>query len=892
MKYKKILLIVIVYLLLCTLDVFAKDVQVFFITEGGSTNTNGFKIIDDYVNRTDGTYCATYKSNGTIKTLNSINGASFSIYKNGTNLVSGREWYTYNYSNNKLYYFNQNNSYNIDEVLQKLSMRGDPYPVISLFAHWKGDGLDDGIDIGGTSKNTGKTKDKELNKTIKIKSISISGSSRITKGKSTTLKVTIKPSNAKKETITWSSSNKKIASVNNSGKVTGISKGTVTITAKTSSGKKSTFKVTIVEEVIHKVKISFNMNGGRLESNHAKTLSSLESNVIRVKDNSKIVQTIAYGSKTTSAGLPNYNNPDYLNVGRVGYIAKKGAEWNTKPDGSGKSYNHNKVYKASDFCNAKSSDCNVTLYVNWEKKKNNVYIKYNMNGGRLAKNHSKSISAGENKVLCSGKEECQKIEYGKSIPSGSLLDYNYSWGLNILREGYYVISGIEWNTKPDGSGKSYNQKKIYKSSDFCNAKDKDCSVTLYVNWKAKPLKTNFEISYYHGIRAQQLNDYQLNLIKNAGFTLIPINASNGSNLTLKEYHQEMDKAIRRLNSVGIKALVREKGVYVNDNNYKQNDDYWNKKIIPMVDFYSRYRNVIAYDIKDEPHAKDFNRLGKINKTIMNYDSNRYAYINLLPNYAGNSQLGFSSYDKYINNFISTVNPKVLSVDHYTCFSKNGSVSDHKNSYYSNLNKLRVSSKKNNSLPMMILLLTEHGTFKYLTANDLAFEVNTALAFGMKRVSYFTYSLWYDHYKAKNAMMDSNNNPTPHYYDIKATNQWLYPLGKQLYSKNVSKIYGFNEVSELTKYNNSISFLGKITGKNAGILSLFNDNSFMLVNTELSNKTTVFRFPSINLNTLKWFNTNSSSWESITKSFSFNHFYVNTSNNTITIDQGYSILLKK
>ena len=881
---KKVIKVFIVILILSVWQVSAKEVQVFFIAEGGSTNTSGFKIIDDYVQKSDGTYCATYQFNGTIKKLNTINGSSFSIYKNGTDLVSGREWYSYNYDNNKLYYFNNNKSYNVSDILEKLGMKNDYYPVISLFAHWNGDGVDGGIDMGGTSSNSSTN-------TAKVKSISISGSSRITKGKSTTLKVTYKPSNVKKETITWSSSNNKIASVS-AGKVTGISKGTVTITAKTSSGKKSTFKVTIVEEVVHKVKISFDMNGGKLSSTHAETLSSSGSNVIRVKENSKIVQTVAYGSKTSSSGLPNYNNPNFLNVERVGYSAKKGAEWNTKPDGSGKSYSDKKVYKASDFCDASKKDCEITLYVNWEKKKSSVYIKFNMNGGRLVKYHGKNTSLSGDKVLCYGKEECQQIEYGKSITSGGLFDYNNNWGVNILREGYYVISGREWNTKPDGSGKSYNQKKIYKSSDFCNAKDKDCSVTLYVNWKAIPLKTNFEISYYHGIRAQQLNDYQLNLIKNAGFTLIPINASNGSNLTLKEYHQEMDKAIRRLNSVGIKVLVREKGVYVNDNNYKQNDDYWNKKIIPMVDFYSQYRNVIAYDIKDEPHAKDFNRLRKINKTIMNYDPNRYAYINLLPNYASDSQLGFSSYDKYINNFISTVNPKVLSVDHYTCFSKNGSVSNHKNSYYSNLNKLRVSSKKNNSIPMMILLLTEHGTFKYLTANDLAFEVNTALAFGMKRVSYFTYSLWYDHYKAKNAMMDSNNNPTPHYYDIKATNQWLYPLGKQLYSKNVSKIYGFNEVSELTKYNNSISFLGKITGKNAGILSLFNDNSFMLVNTELSNKTTVFRFPSINLNTLKWFNTNSSSWEPITKSFSFNHFYVNTSNNTITIDQGYSILLRK
>ena len=342
-----------------SIHVSAKDVQVFFITEGGSTNTSGFKIIDDYVNKTDGTYCATYKSNGTIKTLNSINGASFSIYKSGTNLVSGREWYTYNYSNNKLYYFNQSKSYNIDEVLQKLSMSGDSYPVISLFAHWNGDGVDGGTDMVGTSNSS--------TNIAKVKAISISGSNKISKGKSTTLKVTYKPSNAKKETITWSSSNKKIASVNSSGKVTGISKGTVTITAKTSSGKSATFKVAIVDNVVHKVKISFHMNGGKFIVSPSASLSSSGNSVVWKKNNFKFVQEILYGEKTGSSGLPNYNNFNCINVVKDGYVAKEGAEWNTKTDGSGKSYSDKKVYKASDFCDAKDKDCSVTLYVNWTK---------------------------------------------------------------------------------------------------------------------------------------------------------------------------------------------------------------------------------------------------------------------------------------------------------------------------------------------------------------------------------------------------------------------------------------------------------------------------------------------------------------------------------------------
>ena len=357
---KKYIVFISLFLFSISFTVNAKEVQIFFITEGGSTKSSGFKIVDDYVQKSDGTFCATYQSNEIIKRINSINGSSFSISKSGTSLVSGREWYTYNYDNNKLYYFNQNNSYNVSTILKKLSMSSDSYPVISLFAHWKGDGVDGGVDMGGTSRNSSSN-------TAKVKSISISGSNKISKGKTSNLKITYSPSNAKKESISWSSSNKKIATIGKNGRVTGVSKGNVTITAKTSSGKKATIKITVVEVTNHYVNISFHMNGGKLSSAHNSTLSSSGSLIVLSKKKSKIVQRVVYGSKTGTSGLPNYNNPNYLNIARRGYIAKKGLEWNTKPDGSGKSYNHNKVYKASDFCNAKTKDCNVTLYVNWVK---------------------------------------------------------------------------------------------------------------------------------------------------------------------------------------------------------------------------------------------------------------------------------------------------------------------------------------------------------------------------------------------------------------------------------------------------------------------------------------------------------------------------------------------
>ncbi len=120
-------------------------------------------------------------------------------------------------------------------------------------------------------------------------------------GETVTLKATVKPSNANNKKVTWTTSNKKIATVKN-GKVTTKKAGTVTITAKTSNGKKATCKITVKKAP---TKITFNKTSLNLYVGSSFTLKKTlshgsASSKITYTSGNKSIATVNSAGKITA----------------------------------------------------------------------------------------------------------------------------------------------------------------------------------------------------------------------------------------------------------------------------------------------------------------------------------------------------------------------------------------------------------------------------------------------------------------------------------------------------------------------------------------------------------------------------------------------------------------
>lgn len=141
---------------------------------------------------------------------------------------------------------------------------------------------------------------------VRATDVEISSSSiKVYETKSKTLKATVLPADASNKSVTWKSSDTKIAKVDSNGKVTGVKAGTAYITATTANGKysvkcKVTVQKTIYSEKIMLDKSSLTLSDGKSYYLEATVFpeNTTTKTLVWSSSNSKVAEVDKYGEVT------------------------------------------------------------------------------------------------------------------------------------------------------------------------------------------------------------------------------------------------------------------------------------------------------------------------------------------------------------------------------------------------------------------------------------------------------------------------------------------------------------------------------------------------------------------------------------------------------------------
>ena len=198
-----------------------------------------------------------------------------------------------------------------------------------------------------------------------------------------------------------------------------------------------------------------------------------------------------------------------------------------------------------------NSTSDHTLYARWTPYK--VTLQMHVNGGSLSSTHGSTISTDGDFITVNGSKAIHTINYGQSLGSDGLANYNNGGYINIVRSGYIANTAAIYNTKTDGTGTSFDQTSAYAASDFANIDTENKTVTLYVNWvQANYLNTTTN-KYYAKLNdafAEAVTGQTIKVMQNVTETS---NATLSGNKTLTLNTNGKTITVSGANVIGVSA---------------------------------------------------------------------------------------------------------------------------------------------------------------------------------------------------------------------------------------------------------------------------------------------------------------------------------------------------
>ena len=367
---------------------------------------------------------------------------------------------------------------------------------------------------------------------------------------------------------------------------------------------------------------------------------------------------------------------------------------------------------------------------------------------------------------------------------------------------------------------------------------------IYDNYDEK-----FPITYWYGPPAEKTTVPVYRQVAEAGFTLGGSMGESGK--TVGENLKMLDACFAN----GMKGLVIDGRM----DKIIAGAEGWEQLAADMVEDYSAHPALFGYYVTDEPDTTKFEALGRVVEIFRRLDSKHPTYINLFPNYATAEQLKAPNYYTYVEEYIKICKPDFVSYDHYHFLSvpdpdarveetsderenlirKSAMINVDRGGFFDNIEDVRNLCEKYNLPFMVIILLIQHGPYRYLTEGEIRFEAFQSLCYGAKYLSYFTYWTVIDSpdswWKWREALVDENGCVLRHYYDVQKVNRDVARWGKILKKRKNLKVMHYGPEKERVVNYKPDEIVNSISGDCRLTIGEFEDGIVAIANKDFTGK---------------------------------------------------------
>lgn len=192
--------------------------------------------------------------------------------------------------------------------------------------------------------------------------------------------------------------------------------------------------------------------------------------------------------------------------------------------------------------------------------------------------------------------------------------------------------------------------------------------------------------------------------------------------------------------------------------------------------------LFGYGVRDEPPVALFGRISEISNLFEKLDPDHPPLMDLFPGYARPQQLGVENYRDYVRKFVEQVDPVVLMYNHYPLRVNR----EADTGWHRDLALFRQESRRA-AIAFWVFAQCEgiRGYLRVPTGEEIAWQANTALAYGARGI------WWYRYWTQPNdgaadepprhpgSMINRHGKRSQSYYNVQETNRFLHKAGPAL-----------------------------------------------------------------------------------------------------------------